>query len=125
MNEKRPVFLDLLQIRLPPPGIASILHRLSGVLLFLLIPLSLYLLQQSLSDARQFQRVVQILHHPAIVLLMLIALWALVHHLLTGIRFLLLDFGVGIEKRAANRSAWLVMIGAPLLALLLLARLYL
>ncbi len=125
MNEKRPVFLNLLQIRLPAPGIASILHRISGVLLFLAIPVSLWLLQASLSGAARFDQVVERLHHPLAMLLVLALLWALAHHLLAGIRFLLLDLDIGLERRAAARSAWLVMAGAPLLALALMLRLYL
>ncbi len=124
-NDNRPVFLNLWQIRLPLPGIASILHRISGLLLFFSLPVLLWLLQTSLDSPTGFERVVSMLHHPLAMLSVAALLWSLAHHLLAGIRFLLLDMDVGLDRRASTHSARLVIIAAPLLALLLMWRLYL
>jgi len=51
----RPIFLDIISIRLPIPGIVSILHRISGVLLFISLPLLLWLLAGTLDNAAAFE----------------------------------------------------------------------
>ena len=116
---KPPVFLNLLRIRQPVNAVASILHRISGVLLFLAIPGWLYLLDLSLADAAGYARAAEILAHPLAKLLGLIVFWSLCHHLLAGIRYLLLDLDVGIRIQRARQSAWIVNVTAPVLALLL------
>ena len=112
-NNKRPVYLDLLRIRLPVGGVVSILHRISGVALVLALPFVLWLLQQSLTSADDYQRVTGLLQNlPARILLFLLAL-ALAYHSLAGIRHLLLDLHIGISRRGGRMSAWLVLaIGA-------------
>ena len=112
-NNKRPVYLDLLRIRLPVGGVVSILHRISGVALVLALPFVLWLLQQSLTSADDYQRVTGLLQNlPARILLFLLAL-ALAYHSLAGIRHLLLDLHIGISRRGGRISAWLVLaIGA-------------
>jgi len=115
-----PVFLNLLQIRFPITAVMSILHRLSGVLLFLNIPLVIYALQLSLSGEAGFKLVQDWLLHSLIIqVLLVILLWALLHHLFAGIRFLLLDIDIGVSRAAARRSAWWVNISALLIAVLL------
>ena len=105
---KRPVYLDLLHIRLPVGAVISILHRVSGVLLVLLLPAALYLLQLSLSGAEAYAQVTGMLSSlPGRVLLFSAAL-ILTHHLFAGLRHLLLDLDVGISRAASRRSAWLV-----------------
>ncbi len=107
-NNKRPVYLDLLHIRLPVGGVVSILHRVSGVLLVLLLPASMYLLQHSLSGAEAYAQVVGMLKTvPARVLLLVVSL-ILAHHFFAGVRHLLLDLDIGISRAASRRSAWLV-----------------
>jgi len=124
-NHKRPIFLNLFQIRLPVSGVVSILHRITGVMLFLCIPVSLWVLDFSLASEQQFHRLVDGLHHPLSIILVTLIIWALLHHLLAGIRHLLLDLDIGVEKEISTKSAWLVTIAAPVLALLLLLRIYL
>ena len=120
MNQKpRPVFLNLIQIRLPISGLVSILHRLSGLLLFLSIPVILYLLQLVLAGEAGYQQVVGLLSNPVLILICFILLWTLSHHLLAGIRFLLLDVHLGVDAPVSRYTAWLVTLLAPLLALLL------
>ena len=112
-NNKRPVYLDLLRIRLPVGGVVSILHRVSGVLLVIAIPFLLWLLQESLASADRYQHVTGLLQNiPARILLFLLAL-ALAHHSLAGVRHLLLDLHIGISRRGGRLGAWLVLgIGA-------------
>lgn len=119
----RPVFLNLLQIRLPIAGFMSILHRASGLLLFLLIPGLLFVLDRSLSSPEGFAMVRDWLTAPLPLAGLYLLLWALTHHLLAGIRYLLLDIHVGVDRPYYRQSAWLVVIVSPLLAALLLGAL--
>jgi succinate dehydrogenase / fumarate reductase, cytochrome b subunit len=105
----RPKYLDLMRIRLPVPGLVSILHRISGLGLFLAIPFLLWLLQQSLSSPQSYVRYRAIFEQPLIKLILIGLLWALFHHLFAGIRFLLLDVHVGLELKATRASSMLVL----------------
>lgn len=107
-----------MQIKLPPGGIASIGHRISGVLMFLSVPLVAWWFGQSLESERGFLEVRDCLQSTPVVLLSLLLVWSLSHHLLAGIRHLLLDVEIGIDKSPANISAWLVNIGALLMTAL-------
>jgi len=119
----RPVFLNLVQIRLPIAGLMSILHRLSGVLLFLFIPFILYLLQLVLSGEAGYQQAVDLLSSPLVMLICFGLFWSLSHHFLAGIRYLLLDIHVGVDAPVYRYTAWLVSLLAPLMALLITGRL--
>lgn len=114
---ERPKNLDLLRFRLPAVGYASIAHRVSGILLFLAIPLFLYLLQQSLAGPEGYQQVAGMMGSVLFRLLVVALVWALVHHFCAGIRYLLLDIDVGIEKVAARQSAVVVMVIGGIAAL--------
>jgi len=118
LTPKRPIYLNLLQIRLPIAGVLSIAHRVTGLLLVLSVPLLTLLLQQSLAGAEGFAAVVAQLHSWPGRIALLLALWALLHHLLAGIRYLLIDLDIGVERPRYRYSAWLVLLVAPLLALL-------
>jgi succinate dehydrogenase / fumarate reductase cytochrome b subunit len=109
-----PKFLNLLIIKLPPGGIASIGHRISGVLMFLSIPLLAWLFGLSLENAQGFQQARQHLQSTPVMLLSVLLVWSLIHHLLAGVRHLLLDVGIGLDKATARLSAWLVNLGALL-----------
>ena len=110
MTDNRPVYLNLFKIRLPTTGIVSFAHRVSGVLLFLAIPFSIYLLNLSIASSQGFEQGVQLLQQPIVQVLLLILVWALVHHFLAGIRYLLLDLDIGIEKASSTMTAWLVLV---------------
>lgn len=97
----------------------SILHRATGVLLFISIPVLIYLLQQVLSGETGFNEVHALLTSPVAWFSVFIVLWALMHHLLAGIRYLLLDIHVGVRSPAYRYSAWSVMIAAPVAGVLL------
>ena len=110
MTDNRPVYLNLFKIRLPTTGIVSFAHRVSGVFLFLAIPFSIFLLDLSVTSAQGFEHSMQMLQRPVMQLILLILAWALVHHFLAGIRYLFLDFDIGIDKAGSNKSAWSVII---------------
>ncbi len=119
MNHKRPVNLDLGSLKFPPMAIVSILHRISGVILFLLMPLMLYILKLSLSTPESFNQLqiwVQCFY-------LKFFLWvfsaALVYHLIAGIRHIFMDFGLGEELNAGRKSSVIVLILASILTILL------
>ena len=105
----RPVYLDLLAIRMPPPAIASILHRISGALLFFVgIPVVLWSLQSSLGSPETFASFRSAVGHPLAKLLLLALVWAYLHHLLAGLRHVLQDVHVGRSGvgRFHGSSSW-------------------
>jgi succinate dehydrogenase / fumarate reductase cytochrome b subunit len=117
-NNKRPVYLNLLQIHLPVGGVASILHRITGALLVLVLPASLYLLQRSLQDPASYEDIVAQLATPAGRAGVLVVVWLFAQHFFSGIRHLLLDVDVGVEKAAGRRSAWLTFLGTVVVVIL-------
>ena len=119
-SRRLPVFLNLAQIRFPIGAIASIAHRVSGVLLFIALPVVAVLLDTSLRDEAGFASVRDLISSPLAVVAAGVLVWALVHHVLAGIRHLLMDVGIGGELERARTSARLVLIAAPALAVLLL-----
>lgn len=125
MTKPRPVYLNVVQIRLPLPGIVSILHRLSGAALFILgIPLATYALQASLDSPAAFARLAAGFAHPLAKLLLIGLLWAYLHHFFAGIRFLLLDLDRGIELKPARQSSAVVLVASIALTLIIGARLW-
>jgi succinate dehydrogenase / fumarate reductase cytochrome b subunit len=108
-RKPRPKNLDLTTIKLPVPGFVSILHRISGAGLFLMLPLLLCLFQSSLESAESFEFFLAFFSSPLAKILLLGLLWAYLHHALAGIRFLLLDMHVGIDLEPARTSAKLVL----------------
>jgi len=115
LKQKRPVFLNLMQIRFPITAIMSIAHRLTGVLLFVALPFLIYALDLSLQDEAGFTQILKSLDSIAVKIILLLLAWSLLHHLLAGIRYLLLDIDIGIEKQQARSTAWLVIILALIL----------
>jgi succinate dehydrogenase / fumarate reductase, cytochrome b subunit len=115
---KRPVNLNLLTLRFPITAIASILHRISGFILFLLIPLFLGLLALSLKSSEGFLVIHSGFMHPLTKLIILAFLLALFYHVLAGIRHLVMDIGVAEQLTAARFSAGLVMVLSLLLTAL-------
>ena len=117
--KKRPKILDLTTIRLPLPGKVSILHRVSGVGLFLFLPVLLWLFSASLTSAETFATFRSVFASLPAKVVLAGLLWAFVHHFCAGIRFLLLDLHVGIEKEAARKSAAVVFaVSIPLTLIL-------
>lgn len=120
---KNPKFLNLLQIHMPIGAIASIAHRASGILLFLVLPAAIYLLDLSLRGPDDYARAVSWVTSAPVQLISVVFVWALAHHILTGIRFLLIDLELGVSRAAGRSSAWLVSTGSVLVAVIYLASL--
>jgi succinate dehydrogenase / fumarate reductase cytochrome b subunit len=110
MQPIRPVYLNLFKIRLPVTGIVSLAHRVSGVLLFIAIPFLIYLVDISVSSEQGFADAIAWMDHPFVVLFQLMLIWSLAHHFFAGIRFLFLDFDIGITKSGSTMTAWLVIV---------------
>ncbi|MBL3529277.1 MAG: succinate dehydrogenase, cytochrome b556 subunit [gamma proteobacterium endosymbiont of Lamellibrachia anaximandri] len=106
---KRPVFLNLFQIKLPAAALLSVAHRATGVVMFLLIPFCIYLLEMSVSDETGFHQVLAMIDSLPFQILLFLMLWILLHHLLAGIRYLLIDMDLGVDRIVARKSAWLVI----------------
>ena len=122
--KSRPVFLEIPNIRLPIPGIVSILHRISGVILFVMLPVLLYLLSGTLSRESAFETYRAIVSNPLVKLILIGVLWAYLHHLLAGVRFLLLDAHKGLELNTARNTAKLAFTAALVLTVILGALLW-
>lgn len=118
-TKKRPVFLDLQQIKQPIPAIVSILHRISGVILFIMLPILLALLSGSLSSGETFESYRNFADSFFIKLILIGVLWALMHHLFAGVRFLLLDGHKGLDLQTARKTARIVLYGGIASALVL------
>jgi len=110
MINKRPVYLNLLKIRLPLTGMVSFAHRITGVILFLSLPFVVYILDLSIESEASFQYAQQILSQPLIMFVQILLLWSISHHFFAGIRFLLIDAEIGVEKSQARFGAWLVLL---------------
>ena len=117
--KKRPKNLDLTTIKLPLAGKVSILHRVSGAGMFICFPLLLWLFSASLSSAENFAMFRSIAGMLPVKVVLAGLLWAFVHHFCAGIRFLLLDLHIGIEKEAARKSAVAVLAVSILLTVIL------
>ena len=114
MQKKRPKYLNLLEIRQPLPAVVSILHRVSGVLLFFPgIPLLLSGLEGVLDSPQEYARI------QSLKIGLIAALWLFLHHLLAGIRFLALDLHYGILLQPARFTSKLVFVAGFLLTVLI------
>ena len=123
--KKRPKHLDLMKIRLPLPGVVSILHRISGIALFLIgIPFLLWVLNCSLASQAGFDSWRETFNRPIVKLILIGFLWAYLHHFFAGIRFLALDVHKGISLPAARASSKLVLIVSIALTLIIGAMLW-
>jgi len=125
VTRPRPVYLNLVRIRLPLPGIVSILHRLSGAALYLIgLPLLLYGVQCSLASQEAFDNFRAALANPLAKIVLIGLIWAYLHHFFAGIRFLLLDVHQGIELRPARLSSVIVLVVSLALTLIVGVRLW-
>lgn len=120
----RPVFLDLRRIRFPVGAVASILHRLSGVLLIVAVPGALGLAEYSSRSAVHFRWVADVLDTSGAAVAGAAVLAALAHHLLAGVRVMLIDVGVGVALTTARRSALASLVAAAVAGVLALGLLW-
>lgn len=118
VNSKRPVNLDLRTIKLPVTAYTSILHRISGVILFVGIAVLLFALDKSLASEDSFEQVKACLAHPLAKLVIWGLLSALLYHLVAGIRHLVMDAGIGETLEGGKRGSKIVIAIAVVLIVL-------
>ena len=121
MIDNRPVYLNLLKITLPLTGIISFAHRISGFLLFLSMPFAVYLLELSLESRLSFSRVQYILSQPLMIAVQILLLWSMAHHFFAGLRFLLIDAEIGVDKAWSRVGAWLVILAEAVTVFVVIA----
>ncbi len=118
MDIKRPINLDITTIKFPLAAIASILHRITGVILFLGMSIFLYLLQLSLKSEAGFTSALELSNRMSVKLV----IWALIicvaYHLIAGLKHLLLDLGLGETKVAAEHGAKILLSSLVLVSVL-------
>jgi len=108
IKKKRPKNLDLKSIRLPLPGILSIIHRISGAGIFLLLPVLLWLLQSSLTSPETFAVFKGVFGNPLVKIILFGLIYLYMHHFCSGIRYILLDLHKGIDLESARLSSKIV-----------------
>lgn len=120
LQTNRPTFLNLLKIRQPLPAVVSILHRISGVLLFFPgIPLLLYGLEMTLRSPEDYARFQSLAGSLPFRLVALLLLWCFLHHLCAGTRFLALDLHLGGALPQARLTSRVVLAAGITLTLLI------
>jgi succinate dehydrogenase / fumarate reductase, cytochrome b subunit len=122
VRDHRPKNLNLFTIRFPIPAIVSILHRVSGVILFLSIPIVLWVLDYSLSSQENFQHLHDILTTPFAKVFTWLMLAPFLYHFVAGIRHVLFDFNIGVNLSTGRLSAFLTIVLS--LILIILAGIY-
>jgi succinate dehydrogenase / fumarate reductase cytochrome b subunit len=110
---------DLTRYRFPMTAIASILHRVSGVLLFLLIPVLLWVLEQSLVSEERFHHLLNVLHTPTWRFVMWVGLSAFLYHMIAGVKHLFMDFGY-FENLRGGAMASRFVIGISVIGMIAL-----
>jgi succinate dehydrogenase / fumarate reductase cytochrome b subunit len=109
LKKNRPLWYNLSLLNLPLPGVVSILHRISGALLFLFAAWLLYLLDATLASPERYAAIKATLVHPLARLVLLGLLWAFLHHLCAGVRYLFLDIHKGVDLPTARLTSGLVL----------------
>ena len=132
----RPVYRNIhvsqiLSYRLPPAGVVSILHRISGAVMFLLLPFVVWLFDVSLSSEISYERftsafVAGIGPVPAVIvkLVVLALMWAYLHHFIAGVRHLWMDATHSVTKEQGHSSAIVTLALSVLLTVALGAKLF-
>lgn len=117
VNKQRPVYISLTQFRFPVTAIASIVHRITGIFLFLGVAYLLWLLDLALESEAGFAEAASVLAAPFAKLVLWGVLGMLIYHVLAGIKHLLLDFHVGDSFEAASMSSYVVFVLTVLVTL--------
>ena len=135
-TQERPVYRNIhvsqiVSYRLPPAGIVSILHRVSGVLMFLLLPLVIWLFDVSLTSEISYERFtstfiagIGFLPGWFMKLVALALIWAYLHHLIAGVRHLWMDMTHSVSKEQGRISAWVTLGSSAVLTLALAVKLF-
>ena len=138
LAKKRPefrninAFTDLPTYRLPAAGVVSILHRISGVLMFMLMPFIIWMFDKSISSELSFAKFTSafnqglwILPGWFIKLMVLALIWAFLHHFIAGLRHLWMDVShKAVSKELGKTSASVTLIASVLLTIVLGAKLF-
>lgn len=119
VNQKKPINLDLTTMKFPPMAIVSILHRLSGLALFILMPAILYFFGASLKSPQSFQNLQLMFKLTTYKIVLFLFCAALIFHLFAGIRHLLMDIGYGEALHSGRHTAIFVMAMAAIFIILL------
>ncbi|MES2260525.1 MAG: succinate dehydrogenase, cytochrome b556 subunit [Pseudomonadota bacterium] len=128
-KKERPQFrnihiTELSNYRLPLAGIVSILHRISGFLMFALLPVILYLFELSIRSEISYAYFHGIASHPLVKLVILAIVWAYFQHFCAGVRHLVMDTHVGLDKDSARKSAATVLAISLVLTALVALKLF-
>lgn len=135
-QQPRPVYRNIhvsqiLRYRLPPAGIVSILHRVSGVLMFLLLPFVIWLFDVSLSSEVSYERFTStfvaglgIFPGGFMKLVALVLIWAFLHHFIAGVRHLWMDMTHSVSLAQGRISALVTLGSSLLLTLVLMGKLF-
>lgn len=119
MNKTRPKHLALHLIKLPLSGYVSILHRASGAVLFLALPLLLMILDQSLRSIETYTNLTDVLANPFLKVMLFGLMWAFLHHFCAGLRYLAIDLHLLPTLAAARASSkWVLAVSLTLTVLL-------
>jgi|TARA_B100001059_G_C17555931_1_gene437623 succinate dehydrogenase / fumarate reductase cytochrome b subunit len=118
LDKKRPVNLDIGTIQLPVTAYVSILHRVSGVVLFGAVGLFLWILDSSLSTEQDFISIKEFMNNFVVQIIIWLSLAALVYHLVAGLRHLIMDYGYGETLSGGVLGAKLVLVISGILMLL-------
>jgi succinate dehydrogenase / fumarate reductase cytochrome b subunit len=115
---------QIIRYRLPAAAMVSILHRISGAMMFLLLPFILYLFDLSITSEISFDRLQGFASHWFVKLLILAISWGYLHHFCGGIRHLVMDAHIGLTKEGARKSATMVFAVSLPLTLLVALKMY-
>jgi succinate dehydrogenase / fumarate reductase cytochrome b subunit len=128
IRKPRPKYLSLgallFEIRLPLPGWVSILHRISGLMLFFAVLWLLFMLDRSLASEQGFEAMRHYLGLVPVKLSLLALIWAYCHHFCAGIRFLFLDLDRGVDKATARLTSIVALVASLALTAWLGVRLW-
>ncbi|UDG82367.1 succinate dehydrogenase, cytochrome b556 subunit [Candidatus Vallotia cooleyia] len=115
---------QILKYRLPLAGRVSILHRMSGALLFILLPFSLYLLENSLTSELSFASLKAFFACPLLKLIVLMLSWAYIFHFCAGLRYLLLDAQYAVTKQGSKKTSIVVVLASSVLMIAVALKLF-
>jgi len=122
---------QILSYRLPPAGIVSILHRVSGALMFLLLPFIVWLMDVSLTSEISYEQFTAAFTAGLgfvpgwfVKLVVLALIWAYLHHFIAGVRHLWMDMTHSVTKEQGHSSAIVTLASSVLLTVALGAKLF-
>jgi len=124
MKKNRPKHLALHQIKFPLPALVSGIHRIGGLVLFLVTPILLLMFQYSLRSIETITQLSELLQNSLVKLILIFVLWLFLHHFCAGIRALALDFDLGVDLAKARASSKMVFIVSIVLTVLIGVRLW-